>query len=110
MSQFNTLEETMRDLIGAVLLLGILIAVCAVVVRYTYLAWFQAEEFRQAVRHMWSAWQKKLPIGANALKWIESPIYIIAARITTVVALLFCVFLLVLVAKPIVLAFIHAFQ
>jgi hypothetical protein len=110
LSQSHTLEEAMWDLLGALLLLGILLTAFAVVAWYTYLAWFQTEELRQKVMHMMPVWQKKLPIWANALKWMESPIYTFAVRVTTVAGLLFCIFLLVLAAKPIALAFIQAFR
>ena len=100
----------MRDLIGVALLFGILIVALAVVARYAFLAWFQAGELQQIVRQGWPAWQRKLPIFRSVWKWIDSPIYVPLVRVTTAAALLFCIFLLALAARPMALTVIHAFS
>ncbi len=99
----------MQNLIGAILLLALLVGVLIITTRYAYLAWFQTDKFRRMVQHAWPAWQRNAPIFRSAWKWMDSPTYILAARVTTMAALLFCIFLLVLTVKAIALTIIHTF-
>jgi hypothetical protein len=103
-------EDAMKDLIGALILISIIVGALFMVARYTYLAWFQPDDFLQAVRHAWPEWQKNAPIFKTMWKWINSPAYIMLARVTTLTASLFCIFLLLLTAKPITLTVLHAFN
>lgn len=99
----------MKDLIGATILFSILIVAFVVVTRYTYLAWFQADEFLRVVRHTWPEWQRNAPIFRSVWKWMDTPSYIVIVRITTLTAFVFCIFLLVIAAKPIIFTVVHTF-
>ncbi len=99
----------MQDFIGAILLFVAVVGVLVITVRYAYLAWFQPEKFRRTVRGTWSGWQRNM-LGFRIIQeWIDSPNYILAARVTTIAALLCCGFILILIVRPIVLTIIHAF-
>ena len=91
----------MRDKLAAILLLLIFIFVFANVARYAFLAWFRGEQFPEIVKAMWPNWQMRLPFAAPVLRWIDSSSYLTTARITTLFAFSVCIFMLLVIARPV---------
>ena len=91
----------MRDKLAAIVFILIFLYGLINVAWYTYLAWFRSDQFPAIIKGMWPNWQRQLPFAASILRWMDSPGYLITARLTTLLALTAFIVILLVIARPV---------